>query len=109
MLYRMALQPCAECGNNISTLASACPHCGSPGAAFRHERAAVGTPLTTIQKTSKKLKIETLIALGMIPLGMLIWWLESGRGHEYQYGLPTIVAGITYAVIMRLRIWWHHG
>lgn len=26
----MALVPCPECGKNVSTLASSCPHCGCP-------------------------------------------------------------------------------
>ena len=34
----MALAPCRECGANVSTAASTCPHCGVPGPAPKSAR-----------------------------------------------------------------------
>lgn len=49
----MTLHPCRECGQQVSTQAAACPHCGAPGpaagrpVASRPSTAAKRRPLTT--------------------------------------------------------------
>jgi len=45
----MALMPCSECGKEISSLATACPHCGAPA---KHTHVVQGTRPTTARITS---------------------------------------------------------
>lgn len=53
----MSLITCHECGRQVSSEAAACPNCGAPP-----RIANVGTPLATVQLTSKRLKLYLVIA-----------------------------------------------
>jgi len=44
----MALQPCAECGTQISNMAAACPQCGAPPARLRKTKWWLWIPLGLI-------------------------------------------------------------
>lgn len=105
----MAISPCLECRNPISTLATACPHCGAPGDAFAYERDAIGTPLQTIQKTSKRLK--GYIAGGALTtvLGIVAVVSEIMSGASTVIGFVITSLGVALVVGTKVRIWWHHG
>ena len=57
----MALINSPECNNQVSNTAASCPHCGAPIAEAARSKAA-GTPLTTFQETSKRLKIHIIFS-----------------------------------------------
>lgn len=42
----MAMKPCRECGEQVSTQAKACPHCGTPHPA--NKAALLGSGLTAL-------------------------------------------------------------
>ncbi len=106
----MALISCPECNNQVSSTAAACPRCGAPIAGALEARAA-GASLTTVQETSKRLKLHTLGAVLLIIIG--VFWLIAeinavdGQG---QAGISTllIMAGLIWYFVTRFRIWWHH-
>ena len=39
----MALEPCGECGHEISTKAASCPHCGAPNRTLKQPPGTAGT------------------------------------------------------------------
>jgi len=112
----MALIACRECGSQISDQAASCPHCGCPvkeGQAV----AAVGDRLTTVQQTSKALKIDILWAYGLMALGLLMavltpLWLgihgQTWSGSDLIYGAAVLLLGVGWMIVTRIRIWWHH-
>ena len=116
----MALIKCPECSNMVSSIAAACPHCGSPvsGAA---EAYASGSPLTTVQQTSKKLKALTAIGAVIFFAGFIWLGVVYGRAHDQAFDtrdefyrairLPAVVVGVglLWTIVLRIRIWWHHG
>lgn len=64
----MSLFDCPECGKNISTEATSCPHCGAPSAATKH-----AAQQATVRKQEKAQGCLMLIAGAVILL--LIYWL----------------------------------
>lgn len=108
----MALIQCSECNNTVSNKAVACPHCGAPVARAATEYAAIGTRVSTVQETSKRLKLNILFSA-------LFWWtgfiwlmveLNSVEGPSRSIaiaGLLLFVGGVWY-LITKFRIWWHH-
>lgn len=105
----MALVTCPECGNQVSGSAVACPKCGF-GMSGARETKATGRPLTTIQETSKRLKLHTLGAIGIMILGLL-WLIGTLQADSASTGAPGLimVGGIVWLAVTRFRIWWHHG
>jgi len=110
----MALIQCPECGNQVSSTAVSCPHCGAPIAGSQEAQAA-GAALTTTQQTSKRLKLHYLGATAIFLVGIV--WLFTGMsmqnenpGMEIDLGTPFIVtiAGLSWFLITKFRIWWHH-
>lgn len=108
----MALIQCTECGNQVASTAAACPSCGAPPVA------AVGTPLATIQQTSKRLKGYILIA-AVLFWGGLLWTItiagtmmdtaspEAGT-NWMMVGSGSTMIGFGLWFVTRIRIWWHH-
>lgn len=108
----MALINCPDCNNQVSTSAVACPQCGAPIAEARQAQAA-GSQLTTTQETSKKLKLHTLISVGLIVVGLMVLALSASNaringGEPSQFPALMIVVGLVWYIATRFRIWWHH-
>lgn len=105
----MALINCDECNQEISDKAASCPKCGIPIASAQ-ETIAAGTRITTIQETSKKFKIQTIISVSFIIVGA-VWLIgESSGSSSEATGVPGLLtfAGLVWYIINRFRIWWHH-
>jgi uncharacterized membrane protein YvbJ len=96
----MALIKCRECGNEISEWALTCPKCGIPIASSRESRAA-GAQLTTIQETSKKFKLQTLISVSLILIGLIgiIWSFSGGIEGETSF-IPAFLSIIGFVGIV---------
>ena len=104
----MALIKCSECNREVSDKASACLGCGAPIAA-----AGAGTPIQTIQKTSKRLKAQSLLSGILAAFGGLVVILSSIAASETHSPMPTFpiilfMAGFVWYVSVKIRIWWHH-
>jgi uncharacterized membrane protein YvbJ len=107
----MALIACPECSQQISNMASACPHCGV-GVASARETLAAGTPITTIQETSKRLKLHTIGAVTLLIVGVVLLVgtfqaMESDGEPSPWPGLMMFI-GFVWYIVTRIRIWWHH-
>jgi len=113
----MSLINCSECNNIVSTKAEMCPNCGNP-IVGKKEFDVTGTHVKTIQKTSKKFKIQTLLSTFLIIIG-IIWGMIIICGQsqlqepQQNYNLVVVPSlffniGIIWYIINRIRIWWHH-
>lgn len=106
----MALVNCSECGNPVSTAAASCPKCGAPVGSDK-----IGTPLSTIQKTSKHLKIQIIISSLLCCIGIIgffiILLLEDQMRNPFVITSPILIlfTGLVWYIIIKVRIWWHHG
>lgn len=107
----MALISCPECNNQVSSTAAACPKCGAPIAEAVGSKAA-GAPLTTVQETSKKLKLHIIISSIIFWMGVV--WLFVNINAAKQGGEPSAIPGlllfigVVWYIVTRFRIWWHH-
>jgi uncharacterized membrane protein YvbJ len=116
----MALIKCWECNQTISNTAAACPTCGAPTS--RSDMSPDRKPVVTIQRTSKRLKMQSMISglavlIGFIWLGVLSNETKT-NGSEGSltkvpldalvYPILIIFFGIFWFLITRIRIWWHH-
>ena len=105
----MALIKCPECAKSISDKAPACPGCGAPiaGAAVHAE---VGVNLTTIQETSKSLKLEILLSSGMFWIGALWMLITAPPDSAGAIAVPVAlcVLGLAWYILTKAMIWWHH-
>ena len=104
----MALIKCTECGNEVSDKATSCPKCGAPIAGL-----SIGTSTQTIEQTSKKLKAQYAIAGVLFFIGLV--WLIFGAMYAAQTNqsmslIPIIllVGSTVWAIVTKIRIWWHH-
>ena len=48
MMTTMALEPCPECGHNVSTTAQVCPNCGKPTAFRQRQQNWLGLVLVVV-------------------------------------------------------------
>jgi len=107
----MALINCGECSREVSDKATNCPHCGAPVASAQESRAA-GAPLTTVQETSKKLKLQIVVASLMFWVGVIWVGVQIGSpptaGEQSSIGIILLAVGLTWYIVTRFRIWWHH-
>ena len=107
----MALINCPECRKEVSDAAPYCPNCGVPIAGAKEGKAA-GAKLTTIQETSKKFKIHSLLSSLLVIIGVLLVAVPiSGlQEREEFFAIPIILIliGLFWLIITRFRIWWHH-
>ena len=105
----MALIKCSECGHEVSDKAASCPKCGAP-IAGASETLAAGVQIKTIQETSKKFKLQTILSVSLIIISFF-WLMAELSGHEDEHsGMPMllILIGLFWYTINRFRIWWHH-
>ena len=99
----MALIKCPECKADVSSTAASCPQCGSPVSAAGGN--AAGVAVTTLQETSKKLKLQMLMFLAAF-VGGLIWAIASEG--ESVVGIVILVVGLIGLFVTKFRVWWHH-
>jgi len=107
----MALINCPECSKQVSDSAPYCPSCGV-AIASKVESKAAGANLTTVQETSKKLKLHTLGSVAVIVVGV-VWLIAEmnsvqGDGEPGAVPILLILGGLGWYFVTRLRIWWHH-
>ena len=110
----MALINCSECNHSVSDKAPACPNCGNPISTAR-EVSATGSPLQTIQETSKRLKLHVLIGtvLFLFSLISLLWLANISddtetTGYYAVLAMLGVLVGGIWVLITKVRIWWHH-
>lgn len=71
----------------------------------------------TIEKTKKALKVQQLLGLlciviGIAMVGAGISAQEPGSREPSRLvmiGSPLFVLGLVWRIVTRVRIWWHHG
>jgi len=106
----MALIRCLECNNQVSNTAATCPQCGAPIVAALGNKSG-GIPLTTVQKTSKKLKAHIMFSSIIIWTG-LFWAImdisNAKQGEESLFPWLMVVVGFVWHAFTRFRVWWHH-
>ncbi len=102
----MAIIKCGECNNDVSDKATACPKCGAP--VFKSgENIAADAKLNTVQETSKKFKLQSLLSV----LTLIIGFVLAGTSEDPVYtsiAIFLIIMGMGWYIINRFRIWWHH-
>ena len=108
----MALIHCHECSKTVSTTAPACPHCGAPVAGADSERLTFGKKVSTIQETSKHLKLHIAFASLFLWAGV-IWVFVATNGGEKPpasvgVAISFILFGGIWYLATKIRIWWHH-
>lgn len=91
----MALIQCPECKKEVSDEVSACPFCGKP-----RSQAKI---IVTIEQTSKKWKVLTLISILTIVASVFV---ISEIGPT---GLLLTFFGILLHIISRIGAWWNNG
>jgi len=112
MDLKMALISCPECKTKVSDSAVSCPSCGTPIAEAKQFDAA-GSPLTTTQETSKKLKLHTLGSALMIIIGFIAIFVtaspnDAGNVEPSRFPAFMIIIGVVWYIVAKFRIWWHH-
>lgn len=105
----MALIKCNECGNEVSDKAMSCPKCGAPIASAQETKAA-GTQIKTVQETSKKFKLQSILSVLLIIIGFVMLSATGGVSNSEPSIFPVlfIAVGLIWFLVNRFRIWWHH-
>lgn len=67
---------------------------------------------TTIQRTSKPLKLQLVISAWIFWFALFFWFLQFGQpGENGGISWPavaTVIGGIWY-VVTKVHIWWQHA
>ena len=103
----MALIKCGECEKEVSNKAAACPGCGAP---FESEAIGSGVKrLTTTQRTSKSIKLQSLLAGIMTIVGVYLMVADSANDEPANGIAPLIfLIGFIWFIVNRIKKWWHH-
>lgn len=100
----MPLVPCPECGQQVSTLAAACPHCGAPR--------AVNSPTTSIlhEDVSRGLIFGvSLLALVMVALGAVAFIPSRASAPAAAATAPPPAMPTTAAPTGHYYTWHRNG
>ena len=93
----MPLIECPDCGQQISSLAPACPHCGRPA---EGQIIDLQDRVITIEQTSKKWKGMILASIfGFI----MSFWCTP------KVAPVVMLASIGLFIVSVVGKWWHHG
>ena len=102
----MALVTCEECGSSVSERAAACPKCGAPVAGAADHR-VLGATLTTVQETSKRLKIYLLVSALLFWCGAVLFGMSLSTDGRWPLvggvGLMMVLVGAGLYVSTRVR------
>lgn len=106
----MALINCPECNKEVSDRAPTCPGCGTPIATDKESAGSGVQQLTTTQGTSKSLKLQSVLAMILLCAGIFMIYGQMQVGvTPGVFGILLAATGLLWAVITRIRIWWHHS
>lgn len=105
----MALINCNECNQEVSDKAVSCPKCGAPIATAQEIKAA-GVRLSTVQETSKKFKLHSLISVTLVIIGFIWLFATANNPPSEASNIPLlpITVGLIWYIVNRFRVWWHH-
>ena len=105
----MALIDCAECGNQVSELAAACPKCGAPVSAQSVTRPVAAAEKTvTTQQTSKVYKAHQLWATLWCVVAV-IGAVAADAPEAKSMWFLGLFAGAAWFIGARAMAWWNHG
>jgi uncharacterized membrane protein YvbJ len=94
----MSLIKCVDCGTEVSDKAERCPKCACPIAINQTvEKTQV------IEQTSKRLKLQLLIGIGVLFLGFISLFSGSSGG-----AMVFLILGFIIIIASRISIWWNH-
>ena len=63
----------------------------------------------TTERTSKRLKMEQLLAVIMTTVGVGMVFSGVSAGVPSSGGIFATMAGLGWLAVTRMRVWWHHG
>jgi hypothetical protein len=71
----------------------------------------VHTPVSTIQETSKQLKLHVLISALLFWVGF-IWSIVGASGGvgdaNIALAMLMCITGMVWYLVTKIRVWWHH-
>ena len=97
---------CPDCGKSVSDQAPACPGCGCPIASS----VSTENNLVTVQETGKSLKLNIILS-SLIFWAAAVWFIGfslSGKQNGIIFSAIAMLVGLTWYIITRFQIWWHH-
>lgn len=95
----MPLIKCPECGKEVSDTSDVCIHCGYK---FKN------TDTNLVEFTSKKLKGQKLIAMGIFFVGVMS--IVFSFNNPTALIIESIVSFIAliWIIAIEIKIWWRH-
>ena len=106
-IFKMALINCGECSHEVSDRAESCPKCAAPISGAL-DAVAAGTQVKTIEETSKKFKLQSLLSIFLMLLSILIATNSDGSEGTMRLAAWLLVIGFTWYLVNKCRVWWHH-
>lgn len=94
----MALIECYECGKEISSIATACPHCGAPS----KNQQAQAAPVPAGQRMGPFKKLAVIIFWGFVGLIAFGWWSADQSSSRTTSSVSYMANHSTYEEVDRL-------
>lgn len=61
-----------------------------------------------MQETSKKLKLQSVLSVSLMGLGVIVIGANNDTGNPSMAGPLMFGGGLIWFIVNRIRIWWHH-
>ncbi|CAB0150750.1 hypothetical protein PSI9734_01191 [Pseudidiomarina piscicola] len=108
----MAIEKCPECEDQVLDNNYSCPACGYVKSDKPAQQKHPKQSKITTKNTSKSLQIEGVVALILVVVGLL-WFYLTGDDYEQRnelniLALLTFVVGFVWYMVVRFRIWREH-
>jgi hypothetical protein len=100
----MSLIKCPGCKKEISNTVETCPNCG-----YEIKSNINKNKIVTIQKTSKKIKLNMLISIILFFASSIVGFIRVANNNNPYFWFSISIIALLWLIATNIFKWWYHG